>query len=80
MIQHRPYDYLLSPKMKCAIKGMMYNDIKAIKVAVTKVVNTIQKPDMQKSIQAFVDHVQQMEHILNQQNYFCKKKLFNPVR
>lgn len=65
VIQHPPYspdlspcDYFLFPKMKCAMKGTMYDDIEAIKTAVTRVVEAIEKPALQKSMRALADRAQ----------------------
>jgi len=50
------------PKNERAIKGRLRGDIEAIQIAVTRVIETISKIDLYKSIDALVQRVQDCIH------------------
>ena len=62
VIDHLPYsldlspcDYFLFPKLKTAMKGVLYDDVPTIQAAVTQVLKNIPKTEFKNSMDKLVD-------------------------
>jgi len=51
-----PADYFLFPKVKCHLKGRLFDSFSDIQKAMTSTLNTIAKDDFYKGIQKMYDH------------------------